>query len=319
MICGVNGQDGAYLSKLLLRKGYKVFGTSRDAQASSFESLKALGVAEAVDKLSMAPADFRSVIDVVSRAHPHEIYYLAGQSSVGLSFDQPAETIVSVTLGTLNILEAMRIVNRSAKLYHAGSSECFGDVGDQAADESFPFKPRSPYGVAKAAAHSLAVNYRERHGLFASNGILFNHKSPLRPARFVTRKIVDAARAIGAGRTKRLRLGRLDVSRDWGWAPEYVEAMWLILQAPKPDDYVIATGQSHSLQQFTAAAFSAVGLDWRDHVDSDPSLFRATDIASSRGNPAKAADKLGWRAQYTMTDVVKLMMEGLTDAPPSTL
>jgi GDPmannose 4,6-dehydratase len=318
LICGVNGQDGAYLSKLLLSKGYKVFGTSRDAQASSFQSLKALGVAEAVDKLSMAPADFRSVIDVVSRSDPDEIYYLAGQSSVGLSFDQPAETIVSITLGTLNILEAMRIVKRSAKLYNASSSECFGDVGDLAADESFPFKPRSPYGVAKAAAHSLAVNYRERHELFCCTGILFNHESPLRPARFVTRKIVDAARAIGAGSTKRLRLGRLDVSRDWGWAPEYVEAMWLMLRAPDPDDYVIATGQSHTLEQFTASAFSAVGLNWRDHVDSDPSLFRPTDIASSRGNPTKAAGKLRWRAHYTMTDVVRLMMQGLAGAPPST-
>jgi GDPmannose 4,6-dehydratase len=251
LICGVNGQDGAYLAKLLLSKGYKVFGTSRDAQTSSFQSLNVLGIAEAVNKLSMAPADLRSVIDVVSRSNPYEIYYLAGQSSVGLSFDQPAETIVSITLGTLNILEAIRLVNRSAKFYHASTSECFGDVGDQAADESFPFKPRSPYGVAKAAAHSLAVNYRERHGLFCSNGILFNHESPLRPARFVTRKIVDAARAIAGGSTNRLRLGRLDVFRDWGWAPEYVEAMWLMLQAPNPDDYVIATGQSHSLEQFT--------------------------------------------------------------------
>jgi GDPmannose 4,6-dehydratase len=161
------------------------------------------------------------------------------------------------------------------------------------------------------------VNYRERHGLFCSNGILFNHESPLRPARFVTRKIVDAARASGAGSTKRLRLGRLDVSRDWGWAPEYVEALWLILQTPNPDDYVIATGQSHTLQQFTAAAFNAVGLDWRDHVDSDPSLFRVTDIQSSRGNPAKAADKLGWRARHMMPDVIRLMMEGLTEAPLS--
>jgi GDPmannose 4,6-dehydratase len=316
LICGVGGQDGAYLSKLLLNKGYKVFGTSRDAQTSSFQSLKALGIADAVEKLSMAPADFRSVIDVVSRSNPQEIYYLAGQSSVGLSFEQPAEALVSITLGTLNILEALRIVNRWARIYHASSGECFGDVGEQGAHESFPFKPRSPYGIAKAAAHSLLVNYRERHGLFASNGILFNHESPLRPARFVTRKIVDAARAISAGSKERLRLGRLDVYRDWGWAPEYVEAMWLMLQAPEPDDYVIATGQSRSLEQFTAAAFNIVGLDWRDHVESDPSLYRKTDIESSRGNPAKAAHKLGWRAHYTMTEVVRLMIENVAFPVP---
>lgn len=311
LICGVNGQDGAYLSKLLLGKGYKVFGTSRDAQASSFLSLKALGIANAVETLSMAPADFRSVIDVVTRSDPHEIYYLAGQSSVGLSFDQPAETLVSVTLGTLNILEALRLAKRSARLYHASSSECFGDVGAQAADESFSFKPRSPYGIAKTAAHSLVVNYRERYGIFASNGILFNHESPLRPARFVTRKIVEAARAIAAGSTERLGLGRLDIVRDWGWAPEYVEAMWRMLQASEPDDYVVATGKSHSLEEFTAVAFGTVGLDWQNHVDSDPSLFRVTDIVFSRGNPAKAAAKLGWRAQHTMADVVRLMIEAL--------
>lgn len=314
LICGVSGQDGAYLSKLLLDKGYKIFGTSRDAQASSFQSLKALGIADSVETLSMAPADFRSVIDVVTRSDPHEIYYLAGQSSVGLSFDQPAETLVSVTLGTLNILEALRLAKRSARLYHASSSECFGDVGIQAADESFSFKPRSPYGIAKIAAHSLAVNYRERYGIFASNGILFNHESPLRPSRFVTRKIVDAACSIAAGSAERLHLGRLDIFRDWGWAPEYVEAMWRMLQAAEPDDYVIATGKSHSLEQFTAAAFGMVGLDWRNHVDSDPSLFRATDIAFSRGNPTKAADKLGWRAQQAMADVVRLMIEALGKA-----
>jgi GDPmannose 4,6-dehydratase len=309
LICGVNGQDGAYLSRLLLKKGYRVFGTSRDAQASSFQNLKALGISDSVDKLSMAPADFRSVIDIVSQSDPHEIYYLAGQTSVSLSFNQPAETLASVTLATLNILEALRIAKKTARFYHASSSECFGDVGEQAADESSPFKPRSPYGIAKTAAHSLAVNYRDRHGLFACNGILFNHESPLRPARFVTRKIVDAARAINAGSEERLRLGRLDVIRDWGWGPEYVEAIWLMLQAADPDDYVIATGHSYSLEQFTAAAFASVGLEWRAHVDSDPSLFRTTDIVSSRGNPAKAACKLGWRARYAMTDVVRLMIE----------
>ena len=312
MICGVNGQDGAYLAKLLLQKGYAVFGTSRDAQASSFNNLKALGIADQVTKFSMAPADFHSVMDVVSKTEPQEIYFLSGQSSVGLSFDQPAETLASITLGTLNILEAMRITKSAAKIYHASSSECFGDVGQQAADETFSFRPRSPYGVAKAAAHSLVVNYREQYGMFASNGILFNHESPLRPPRFVTRKIVDAAIALKAGGGERLRLGRLGVARDWGWSPEYVEAMWLMLQEDNADDYVVATGQTHSLEEFTAAAFEAVGLDWRDHVDSDPSLFRRTDIACSRANPSKAATKLGWRAASGMTDVVRRMVQELS-------
>lgn len=312
LICGVNGQDGAYLAKLLLQKGYAVFGTSRDAQASSFGNLKALDIADQVTKLSMAPADFHSVMDAVSKTDPHEIYFLSGQSSVGLSFDQPAETLASITQGTLNILEAMRLIKSSARIYHASSSECFGDVGQLAADESFSFRPRSPYGVAKAAAHSLVVNYREQYGMFASNGILFNHESPLRAPRFVTRKIIDAAIALKAGGGQRLKLGRLDVARDWGWSPEYVEAMWLMLQAGDADDYVVATGQTHSLQDFTAAAFEAVGLDWRDHVDSDPTLFRRTDIACSRANPDKAANRLGWRAATKMQDVVRRMVQELS-------
>jgi GDPmannose 4,6-dehydratase len=197
-------------------------------------------------------------------------------------------------------------------LYHASSSECFGDVGQEAADESFPFKPRSPYGIAKAAAHSLVVNYRERHRLFACNGILFNHESPLRPSRYVTRKIIDAAIAIKAGSQDRLLLGRLDVWRDWGWAPEYVEAMWLMLQEAEPDDYVVATGQSHSLEEFATAAFDAVGLDCRSYVDVDPSLFRPTDIQFSRGNPDKTAHKLGWRARCLMKDVVTLIIKALS-------
>ncbi len=317
LICGVNGQDGAYLAKLLLDKNYKVFGTSRDAHASSFHNLSTLKIAPDVEKISMAPADFRNVMEAISLSDPDEIYYLSGQSSVGLSFDQPAETLSSMTIATLNILEAMRFVKKTARFYHASSGECFGDIGKQAADESFPFRPRSPYGIAKAAAHLLVVNYREQHGFFASNGILFNHELPLRPARYVTRKIVDAALAIKAGSPERLRLGRLDICRDWGWAPEYVEAMWLTLQAGEPDDYVVATGEMHSLEEFAAAAFSAVGLDWRRHVDSDPALFRRTDIQFSRGNPAKAARKLGWRARSRMTDVAQRMVEALArNFPP---
>ena len=311
LVCGVNGQDGAYLAKLLLGKGYRVFGTSRDAQASSFQNLHALNIAGGVETISMAPADFRSVLGAISLSTPDEIYCLSGQSSVSLSFEQPGETLSSITLGMLNVLEAMRFVNKAARLYHASSSECFGEVGDQAADEGFPFKPRSPYAIAKAAAHSLVVNYRERHGLFAGNAIMFNHESPLRPSRYVTRKIVNAALASKAGAKEQLHLGRLDVYRDWGWAPEYVEVAWQMMQADEPDDYIVATGESHSVEDFAAAAFAAVGLDWRDHVDSDASLFRRTDIVVSRADPAKVERKFGWRAKNRMADVVKMMVDAL--------
>lgn len=313
LICGVAGQDGGYLAKLLLGKDYRVFGTSRDAQLSPFANLKKLGIADDVEKISMAPGDFRNVLEVVGKSDPDEIYYLSGQSSVGLSFDQPAETLESISLGTLNILEAIRFTKPAARLYHASSSECFGDVGRAPADEGFSFNPRSPYGIAKAAAHWLVVNYREQHGQFASNGILFNHESPLRPARFVTRKIVDAACAIRSGGKKRLRLGRLDVARDWGWAPEYVEAMWRMLQSDNPGDYVVATGESHTLEAFTQATFAAAGLDWHDHVDVDPTLFRRTEILWSQGNPAKAARELGWRATFRMQDVVNHMVAELSE------
>lgn len=309
LICGVNGQDGALLSKFLLDKGYHVFGTSRDAQTSTFQNLRALGIFDAVMKLSMVPADFDSVAAALNCAHPNEIYYLAGQSSVGLSLVQPAATLTSIALGTLNVLEAIRIAKNDAKFFHASSSECFGDVGEQVADEDFRFKPSNPYGIAKAAAHEFVIDYRERHGLFCSNGILFNHESLLRPPHFVTRKIVNAVCSIKAGSKERLALGALDVVRDWGWAPEYVEAMWSSLQTADPDDYIIATGESHALEEFVAAAFSNVGLNWRAHVDFDPALSRHTEIKHSRGDPRKAARELGWRANLKMRDVIRLLIE----------
>lgn len=257
----------------------------------------------------MAPNDFRSVLNALVRSEPDEIYNLAGQSSVGLSFEQPAETLESITLGTLNLLEAIRFLGKPIKFYNAGSSECFGDIGQQPATETSPFRPRSPYAVAKASAHWLVANYREAYGLFVCNGILFNHESPLRAPRFVTPKIVSAACRIANGAPEKLSLGRLDIVRDWGWAPEYVRAMWLMMQQHDPDDYIIATGEANSLQDLVAAVFGAVGLDWRRHVDSDTSLFRPTDIAWSQGNPEKAARKLGWKPGFRMRDVVK----GLVD------
>ncbi|MCS6813471.1 MAG: GDP-mannose 4,6-dehydratase [Cyanobacteria bacterium] len=309
LICGVSGQDGAYLAKLLLDKGYTVYGTSRDAQISSFANLKRLGIYDQLHLMSVALTDFRSVLQALSKVKPDEIYNLAGQSSVGLSFEQPVETLDSIAIGTLNLLEVIRFLGYPVKFYNASSSECFGDIGDQAADETTPFHPRSPYAVAKAAAFWEVANYREAYGLFACSGILFNHESPLRPERFVTKKIIATACRIAAGSNETLRLGNMSIQRDWGWAPDYVEAMYQMLQQDQPDDYVIATGQTSSLEEFVAIAFSEVGLDWRQHVVSDASLYRPTDLAVSRGNPSKAREKLGWQASHTMSSVVRMMVK----------
>ena len=310
LICGVGGQDGAYLAQLLLGKGYEVWGTSRDAQITGFRNLKALQIELRVSLCSMAPTDFRSVLNVLTRCVPDEVYFLAGQSSVGLSFEQPVETLESITVGTLNMLEAIRFLGGKIKLYHASSSECFGDVGQQPANESTPFHPRSPYAVAKASAHWMVANYREAYGLFACSGILFNHESPLRPARFVTRKIVDSAVRIAKGSNEKLVLGRLNIVRDWGWAPEYVDAMWRMLQQDKPTDYVIATGISVSLEDFVSDVFMAVGLDWHEHVTSDRKLYRPSDIDWSQGDASLAKASLGWEARIKMPELAKLMVEG---------
>ncbi|MFP5272023.1 GDP-mannose 4,6-dehydratase [Coleofasciculus sp.] len=309
LICGVSGQDGAYLAKLLLNEGYSVCGTSRDAQMSSFKNLVCLGIRDQVKLESAALTDFRSVLQVLMKNKPDEVYNLAGQSSVGLSFEQPVETLESISIGTLNLLEAIRFTGEPIKFYNAGSSECFGDIGTKAADETTPFRPRSPYAVAKSAAFWQVANYREAYGLFACSGILFNHESPLRPQRFVTQKIVSAVSRIAQGSQEKLYLGNVDIKRDWGWAPEYVEAMYKILQQEEPDDYVIATGESYTLEEFVVAAFDCVGLNWQDYVITDRSLFRPTDLAVSRGNPAKAREKLGWQAQYKMPDIVRMMVE----------
>ena len=257
----------------------------------------------------MALTDFRSVLQTLTSVRPDEVYNLAGQSSVALSFEQPVETVESISIGTLNLLEAIRFLAAPIRLYNAGSSECFGDTGGVPANEETPFRPRSPYAMAKSAAHWAVANYREAYGIHAATGILFNHESPLRPARFVTRKIVAAACRIASGSGERLRLGNLAIRRDWGWAPEYVDAMWRILQHPKPEDFVIATGREYSLEAFVEGAFTHLGLDWRQHVDSDPALLRPTDILSGCGNPAKARHVLGWQAEMTMPDVVRRMVE----------
>jgi GDPmannose 4,6-dehydratase len=309
LICGIGGQDGAFLAKLLLEKDYQIFGTSRDAQVSSFSNLRKLGIEKEVQTLSMAPNDFRSVLHVLNKVQPAEVYNLSGQSSVGLSFDQPVEAMESISICTLNFLEVIRFLSTTIRFYNAGSSECFGDVGSVAANESVPFRPRSPYAVAKCAAHWQVANYREAYGLFACTGILFNHESSLRPERFVTRKIIEAARRIAGGSNEKLVLGNTNIIRDWGWAPEYVEAMWRMLQMDTPEDYVIATGHSISLEDFVELAFSGFGLNWRDHVETRSELFRPTDLVASYANPAKAAEKLDWQARYKVQDVVQFMIE----------
>lgn len=308
LICGVSGQDGAYLAALLQEKGYRVYGASRDATTQRFENLERIGVRGRVEPLSMVLTDFRSVAQAINHAAPDEIYNLAGQSSVGLSFMQPVETLESITLGTLNLLEAIRFTGSEARLYNAGSSECFGDTGGAAANEDTAFRPRSPYATAKAAAFWAVANYRESYGLHACTGILFNHESPLRPERFVTRKIVRAACRIARKGGGEVRLGNLDISRDWGWAPEYVEAMWRMLQADEPKDFVIATGEANTLSAFCRAAFAEFGLDAHDHVVSDPSLRRPSDIRFGVGDPARAAAELGWTAGLKMHDVVRAMV-----------
>lgn len=308
LICGISGQDGAYLAQFLLARGYQVVGSSRDAQMSSFGNLVRLGVRHQIEVESVALNDFRSVLQALIKVEPDEIYNLAGQSSVALSFQQPVETLESISVGTLNLLEAIRFSGKPIKLYNACSGECFGDIAD-AADETTPFRPRSPYAVAKAAAFWEVANYREAYDLFACSGILFNHESPLRPARFVTKKIVSAACRIAGGSREKLHLGNIAIQRDWGWAPDYVEAMWLMVQQAHPDDFVIATGESHSLEEFVETAFAQVGLDWRDHVVIDPALFRPTEIAISRGNPRKSRETFGWQARYKMQEVVTLMVK----------
>lgn len=312
LIIGVSGQDGAYLAKLLLDKGYEVHGTSRDHEVSSFNNLKRLGIKDRVQLTSMVTSDFRSVLTALQKANPEEIYNLAGQTSVGMSFAYPVETFESILIGTMNLLECIRLLNHPAKFYNAGSSEAFGNA-EQPASESAPYHPRSPYATAKAAAHYAVANYREAYGLFACTGILFNHESPLRPSRFVTQKIISTAVRIASGSKEKLTLGNLGIWRDWGWAPEYVEAMWCMLQQTEPDDFVIATGEMRSLENFVHSAFSQLGLQAKDHLETDVSLLRPSDITYSCGDPSKAERLLGWCSRTSFDHLVKKLLQAQQD------
>lgn len=310
LICGISGQDGAYLAQLLLGKGYLVFGTSRDAHAARFQNLDRLGIKGEITFHSMALNDYGSVVRTIADVKPDEVYNLAGQSSAGLSFEQPRETIEGISGGVLNLLEALRVLKEPIKFFNAGSSECFGDTGWEPADEGSSFDPRSPYAVAKAAAFWEVAGYREAFNLFACTGISCNHESPFRPERFVTRKIVSTACRIAAGSDEKLSLGNIAIARDWGWAPEYVDAMWRMMQQDSPGDFILATGETNSLEHFVAQTFTCLDLDWRDHVATDPTLIRPSEIMVTCCNPAKAEKLLGWKARYRMGDVIRMMIDG---------
>lgn len=307
LICGVGGQDGAFLSKLLLEKGYEVIGTSRDATTNTFSSLRQLGILKDVHTASMVLNDFRSVLTTIKYYSPDEVYNLAGQTSVALSFEQPVETIESIATGTLYLLEAIRFVDNSIRFYNAGSSECFGDTGHIPANELTKFKPRSPYAIAKSSAFWMVANYREAYGLFACTGILFNHESIIRPVRFVTQKIVHTASRISKGSTEKLKLGNVNIQRDWGWSEDYTRAMWLMVTANVPDDYVIATGRTVSLEYFISKVFEEYGLDWRQHVVIDDKLFRPTEIITGRADPSKARIQLDWHHTVDVDGVISRM------------
>lgn len=307
LICGVTGQDGAYLAKLLLSKKYLVWGTSRDTNSANYKNLIYLGIKDEVNYLTMNPEDFSSVFQALMASDFDEVYYLAGQSSVSLSFKEPSQTLKSIILGTLNILDSCRIINNPPRIYFAGSSECFGDTLGNCANESTPFHPQSPYAVAKSSAFWLVDNYRSSYGLFVCTGILFNHESPLRPNHFVTKKIINAAKRISNGSNEYLELGRLDISRDWGLAEEYVEAMWHMLQLGQADDFVICTGQSNSLKEFVSKSFEFFGLDWEKHVKISSDFIRPSDVKFSIGDSSKAYMTFGWKANVKIDELIKII------------
>ena len=307
LIFGISGQDGAYLAKFLLEKGYEVHGTSRDAEISKFASLSRLNIKEKINFHSVSLTDFRSTLEVLEKVGPKEIYNLAGQSSVSLSFEQPLETLESIATATINILEAIRFLGGDFLFYNASSSECFGDTGNNPANEDTSFRPRSPYGVAKAAAYWQVANYRAAYGMHACSGIMFNHESLLRPSRFVTQKICQSAARIALGQQSILKLGNLSIKRDWGWAPEYVEAMWRMLQQKNAKDYVIATGQLYGLNEFVNEAFSSLNLDWEKYVIINDELKRPSEIKSGFGSPIKANSELNWHAKTYMPEIASIM------------
>jgi GDPmannose 4,6-dehydratase len=309
LITGVSGQDGAYLSRLLIDKGYRVYGLVARRSSEALWRLRELGVESGVEILTGDVTDASSLLRAVEQAAPAELYNLAAQSFVDRSWDLPAVTAQVTGMAVLNALEAVRCTDPKIRFYQASSSEMFGRARVPVQDESTAFHPRSPYGVAKAFGHWLTVNYRESHGLHASSGILFNHESPLRGIEFVTRKISAGVARIKRGRQDKLRLGNLEAKRDWGFAGDYVEAIWRMLQQDRPDDYVIATGRGASVRDFCRIAFAHVGLDYEKHVESDAALLRRADIDSVLGDPAKAKRALGWSPKTSLEELVGMMVD----------
>jgi GDPmannose 4,6-dehydratase len=306
-ITGITGQDGSYLAELLLEKGYEVHGLVR--RSSSFNTWR---IDHVRDRLGLHYGDLvdqNSLVRTLEAVSPDEIYNLAAQSHVKVSFEMPEYTTDVTAMGVLRLLDAVRELGLPARAYQAGSSEMFGLVRETPQTEATPFYPRSPYGVAKVFGHWTAINYRESYGLHVSNGILFNHESPRRGENFVTRKITMGLAAIKKGQARELRLGNLEARRDWGYAKDYVEAMWRILQRDKPDDYVVATGETHSVREFLEEAFSYVGLDWRQHVVVDPRYFRPAEVDVLLGDPRKARTELGWTPKVGFRELVRLMVD----------
>ncbi|WP_153110922.1 GDP-mannose 4,6-dehydratase [Propionivibrio limicola] len=309
LITGITGQDGAYLAKLLLGKGYAVFGLNARRSSDNLWRLRELGIDNDVQMIDGDLADLSSIIRAFQASKADEVYNLGAQSFVGTSWTQPLLTANVTGVGAANVLEAVRLVNPDARFYQASTSEMFGLIQAERQNENTPFYPRSPYGVAKLYAHWLTVNYRESFKLHASSGILFNHESPLRGIEFVTRKVTDAVARIKLGKQKELRLGNIDAKRDWGFAGDYVEAMWLMLQQDKPDDYVIATGKTTTVREMCEIAFNHVGLNINDHLVIDPAFFRPAEVDILLGDPAKANAKLGWTAKTQLEQLIVMMVE----------
>lgn len=312
LITGVSGQDGSYLAELLLEKGYRVFGAVRRSSSENLHRIEHL-----LSDIELVQADLldpQSLISMLRRTRPREVYNLAAQSYVPLSWEQPMLTAEFNAVGVARLLEAVRLVDPEIRFYQASSSEMFGKVREVPQNENTPFHPRSPYGVAKVYGHYITVNYRESYGLFACSGILFNHESPRRGKEFVTRKITDAVARIHCGLADEVRLGNLQARRDWGYAKDYVRAMWLMLQQDEPDDYVIATGEAHSVEEFAALAFAQVGLDWRDYVRVDPNLLRPAEVDHLIGDASKARRKLGWQPTVSFPELVRIMVEADLEA-----
>jgi GDPmannose 4,6-dehydratase len=307
LITGITGQDGSYLAELLLEKGYEVTGVVRRASVEKFERIEHLR-----DRLTLTQADLldqHSLIEALRTSRPSEVYNLGAQSFVPTSWNQPVLTAEFDAIGVTRLLEAVRLVDPSIRFYQASSSEMFGKVRETPQRETTPFHPRSPYGVAKVYGHFITVNYRESYGLFACSGILFNHESPRRGLEFVTRKVSDAVARVKLGLATELRLGNLDARRDWGFAGDYVEAMWRMLQQDAPDDYVVATGEVHSVRELVEVAFGVVGLDWREHVKTDPAFLRPAEVDLLIGDATKARQALGWRPHVDFAGLVRMMVE----------